>query len=358
MKLENNINLTKSKNKVLLSKSVGKKISKIDTEKVLYDHLYPKYGQRFLDYRKKYENYLNDSDHKQLPTFPVSLILELVNRCNLECVMCFQGYRNDTKKSTLDLEILTKLFSEFKKEKLDALLLSTSETLLHKNYPEILKMAEEAEIMDQFMFTNGTLLNEKNSRLILNSSLTRLFISIDATTDKTYDKVRIPVNKKIINTNRLAEIEKNVKNFIQLRNSLGKKLPLVRVSFVALKTNQHEIDDFINKWENIVDSVEIQKESSIDFYKDFEKSVGDTTKKKLKKYNCNQPWGQITIHSDGTVGPCCNTIGRNLPIGNIHEKTVKEIWDGIKMTEIRNEFRNNTPNKVCQLCIENEKVNY
>ena len=52
-------------------------------------------------------------------------------------------------------------------------------------------MAEEAEIMDQFLFTNGTLLNEKNSNLILKSSLTRLFISIDAATNETYDKVRI-----------------------------------------------------------------------------------------------------------------------------------------------------------------------
>ena len=161
--------------------------------------------------------------------------------------MCYQGYRNDTKKSTLELDVLKKLFSEFKKEKLDALLLSTSETLLHKNYPDILRLAEESEIMDQFLFTNGTLLNEKNSNIILKSSLTRLFISIDAVTDKTYDKVRIPVNKKIINTNRVEQIENNVKNFMKLRNSLGKKMPLVRVSFVALKTNQHEIDAFIKK---------------------------------------------------------------------------------------------------------------
>lgn len=356
MKLENNIKT--NKNKVLLSKSVGKKISKLDTEQILHDHLYPKFGKRFLEYRKKYENYLNDSDHKKLPSFPVSLILELVNRCNLECVMCYQGYRNDTKKSTLELDVLKKLFSEFKKEKLDALLLSTSETLLHKNYPDILRLAEESEIMDQFLFTNGTLLNEKNSNIILKSSLTRLFISIDAVTDKTYDKVRIPVNKKIINTNRVEQIENNVKNFMKLRNSLGKKMPLVRVSFVALKTNQHEIDAFIKKWENIVDSVEIQKESSIDFYEEFDNSVDSASEKKLKKYNCNQPWGQITIHSDGTVGPCCNTIGRNLPIGNIHDNTVKEIWDGIKMNKIRDEFKNNSPNKVCQLCIENEKTNY
>ena len=61
MKLENNIKT--EKNKVLLSKSVGKKISKLDTEKILYDHLYPKFGKRFLEYRKKYENYLDDSGH-------------------------------------------------------------------------------------------------------------------------------------------------------------------------------------------------------------------------------------------------------------------------------------------------------
>ena len=83
-------------------------------------------------------------------------------------------------KKHIKFRYIKKIFKEFKKEKLDALLLSTSETLLHKDYPEILKMAEEAEIMDQFLFTNGTLLNEKNSNLILKSSLTRLFISIDA----------------------------------------------------------------------------------------------------------------------------------------------------------------------------------
>ena len=52
--------------------------------------------------------------------------------------------------------------------------------------------------MDQFLFTNGKLLNEKNSKIILNSSLTRLFISMDAATEETYDKVRIPVNKKFL----------------------------------------------------------------------------------------------------------------------------------------------------------------
>ena len=112
------------------------------TEKVLYDHLFPKYGERFLEYRKKYENYLKDSEHKYLPDYPISVILELVNRCNLECTMCYQGYRNDAKKSTLQLDDLKKLFIDFKTNKLDALLLSSSEPLLYKNFYKVLEMAK------------------------------------------------------------------------------------------------------------------------------------------------------------------------------------------------------------------------
>ena len=57
--------------------------------------------------------------------------------------------------------------------------------------------------------------------------------------EEVYDKVRIPVNK-IINSGQLSLIEKNIKNFIKLRNLQNKKLPLVRVSFVALEKNVHE----------------------------------------------------------------------------------------------------------------------
>ena len=57
-------------------------------------------------------------------------------------------------------------------------------------------MEQNLDIMDQFLFTNGTLLNDKNSQIILNSSLTRLFVSIDKKIRRGLYKVRIPVNKK------------------------------------------------------------------------------------------------------------------------------------------------------------------
>ena len=255
-----------------------------------------------------------------MPDYPISVILELVNRCNLECTFCYQGYRNDAEKKTLSIKDLEKLFQDFK-NKHDALLLSQSEPLLYKNFDKILEMAEKAEIMDQFIFTNGVLLNEKNSKKILESSLTRLFISIDAATSETYDQVRIPVGKNALKENRLKKIEENVKNFVKLRNSMGLKIPS-KSFFYRLRKNVHEVNDFIEKWIDIVDSVEIQKESSIELYDQLLKKYDKN--KLLKKYNCNDPWGQVSVNSDGSVGPCCSTVGRNLPMGNILKTALKK----------------------------------
>ncbi len=328
-----------------------------DPEKVLEDHLYKKYGQRFSDYRKKYLSNITDGRQQVLNDYPNTVILELVNRCNLECTMCFQGFRNDAKKYTLENDIIDKIFKDFKENQLSALMLSISEPLLFKNIGQIFERAKEANIMDIFLFTNGILLNEKNINLILNSGVTRLFISVDASSEEIYNKVRIPVSERLKNnTNRLSDLENNIKNFMRLRKEYNKELPLVRTSFVSLDKNKHEIENFKSKWMNVVDSIEFQKEVSINAYSDLENKKASIVEN--KDYFCSEPWGQITIYSDGTVTPCCNTFGRNLSIGNIKDHSIKEIWNNEKMRKIRDEFLINKPNNICATCINNtnEKI--
>jgi len=335
------------------------KVFESDPEKKLQEVLYKKYGERFLKYRENYKKTISDDDHKMYLGYPLTVILELVNRCDLQCVMCYQGFRNHAEKFTVNEEILDKIFNDFEKNKLPALMLTSSEPLLYKQIDKVLTRAKEAQIMDIFLFSNGTLLNEKNSEMILNSSVTRLFISVDAATEETYNKVRIPVSKRLLEKNRLEKLEKNIKKFIEMRNSRKQTLPLTRVSFVALEENKHEVEMFKNKWKNIVDSVEIQRETSIEIYDKLKnlKKNGSAENNNRTKYNCNKPWGDMAIYSDGTIGPCCNLVGRKTPIGNIKDNSISEIWNGDKMNLIREGFINNNPNKVCKLCIDSQKVN-
>ncbi len=333
-----------------------KKYSIEDLETLLSDHLYKKFGKRYLDYRKKYFDSINYKLSGNEGKYPNTVILELVNRCNLECVMCHQEWRNDATKHTLSENDLDKIFDSFKKNKLNSLMLSISEPLLYKNIDKVFKRAEDAEIMDLFLFTNGTLLNEKNSKKILESSVTRLFVSVDAFSTETYEKVRIPVSKNI-KTNRLKELEKNIKNFINMRNYYNKRFPLVRTSFVELGHNKHETEEFRKNWLNIVDSVEVQKEVSINAYSESSKFKLDElmsfSKPKSNNYNCRQPWSSMGIYADGTVTPCCNTFGRNLPIGNIKEDEIEKIWKNYKIKKIRDAFDKKTPCLGCQICLDN-----
>ncbi len=327
-----------------------------DPEKVLENHLSKKYGQRFKDYRKKYLSNITDGRQQALNDYPNTVVLELVNRCNLECTMCFQGFRNNAKKHTLDNDLIDKIFKDFQQNNLSALMLSISEPLLFKNIDQIFERAKKANIMDIFLFTNGILLNEKNIKLILNSGVTRLFVSIDASTEETYNKVRIPVSERLkTNITRLSELENNIKRFMQLRKEHNKVLPLVRTSFVSLDKNKHEIEKFKSKWKDVVDSIEVQKEVSINAYSDLENKKATIIKN--KDYFCSEPWGQITIYSDGTVTPCCNTFGRNLSVGNIKNHSIKEIWNNEMMKKIRNDFLLNKPNNICATCINNTSEN-
>tara|TARA_Y100001936_G_scaffold252797_1_gene314200 strand:+ start:1067 stop:2110 length:1044 start_codon:yes stop_codon:yes gene_type:complete len=344
--------------KNILAPNIQAKATKYDPELILENELLKKYGERYKKYRKDYFTMLEDDKHKNFFNYPLTVVLELINRCNLECVMCYQGYRNDAKQHTIEDKMLDKIFDDFKENKLSALMLSASEPLLYKGIEKVLHRAKDAEIMDVFLFTNGSLLTKERSQMILDSSVTRLFVSIDAATQESYDKVRVPVSKRLLKEDRLEDLDNNIKQFINMRNSLNRKTPVVRVSFCSLKENVHEIELFKKKWVDIVDSVEIQKEQSIEVYEKLEK-INDTEvkKRKLKTYNCNKPWGDMSIYSDGSVGPCCNLVGRKAPIGNVNNNTIKEIWNGEKMNRIRDGFRNNNPIDVCKVCLESVVIN-
>ena len=116
------------------------KYAKKDPEEILKENLIKKYGQRFIDYRKRYEENLSkkSSEIAHL-NYPNTVLLELVNRCDLECTMCYQGFRNDASKSVLDENILDKVFADFKKNKLNSLMFSASEPLLYKKIDTVFK---------------------------------------------------------------------------------------------------------------------------------------------------------------------------------------------------------------------------
>jgi radical SAM protein with 4Fe4S-binding SPASM domain len=318
-------------------------------EKLMRNQL-PKFGPKFAEYRARYAESLNYDKNDFKSDFPVTVHIELVNRCNLSCIMCYTA-NHKGEKHTLSIEQMEKLGEEIKEHQLPAMIVGLgSEALLYKDFREVINICQASGVMDTFLYTNGVLLTRETSEFLVKSGVTRLHVSLDAATPETYLKIR--------GKPELERIEKNIETFLEVRKSLGSELPILRLAFCVQPENVHEREAFQKKWEHIVDRVDFQlmaPETQVDSVKDgavdIKQTAGFFHPELLEKPWCSLPFNSLSVWADGSVTPCCAFMGKNLPVGSIKTQTLHEIWHGSEIEKIRNEFRTGKLNPSCELCI-------
>ena len=362
-----------------------KRVEKINPEKQLSDVLTKKFGKRFSDYRDEYFKILNSpkDNYNHVPDYPLNVLVEVVNKCNLECIMCLSSHRKGPT-TVINEETISTIFKEFKENNLPALMFGAGdEPLMFSDIDKMWETANSVGIMDIFIFTNGTLLNDEMRKKILDHEISRVYVSLDAATEETYNKIRL-TNKKIEedtignnklkiikeDINRLQSIEENIKELITLRDSRGLQLPQIRLSFAVQHRNKHEIELFKKKWENKVDFIEFQQTMNIDFDKLSRLSEEERWKRREPLFkndyikDCKAPFHSATVYADGSVIPCCTFQGKNLTLGNINgipelgipAQSLKELWNGEKINELREQFRTGELNIVCQHCLNHTQA--
>ena len=218
-----------------------------------------------------------------------------------------------------------------------------NEPLSNKNIFKIINYAKKLNFDDIYFISNGYLLNEKNSLRILESGLTKIMFSLDAFSPETYSERRLK-NKKPAN---YSKVIKNILNFLDIKKKKNKKFPLVKVSFIVMKTNKHEVKKFKKFWENKVDAIHIQK------FVDYEDKSLVTNH--VNEARCNMPMFRLSIKSDGNVRPCCLGYGENISLGNIYKETLLNIWNSKFMKNFQQMHLQNRAyeNKFCTKCLKN-----
>ena len=198
-----------------------------------------RYGRRFAEYRNDW----HECEKQQyIPDFPLLVGVETVDICNYSCSHCYRAYHRGSKVR-IDLQTFRRIVEEGKQYGAPCLVFGGgSEPMLNSNIMEMIKYALDNEIMDVFLGTNGTKLAKENIDQMIEWGLTRLEISLDAVTPETYKKVR---------GGDLGKIEKMVKYAYERREAFGRKLPIIRVSFVVTEENYREAPDFVEKWKDI-----------------------------------------------------------------------------------------------------------
>lgn len=104
----------------------------------------------------------------------------------------------------------------------------------------------------------------------------------------------------------------------------------------AVRTVANKDEDILGesrrRWPDAEVSVRDMVTGRID--KDLSKLENKTRDIKNRK-TCIQAHARLIIHHDGRVAPCCPAIKNNLIIGDIHDQSVKAIFNSQKVKELR-----------------------
>ena len=303
------------------------------------------FGDRFTRYRKAWTD---SSVFAWRPDFPLSLDIEVNASCNLKCIMCVMGspgYVNPlADKPFMPRDMYARLMEESHQAGLPAMTFGfLSEPLLHPDMADMIRLARECGVMDIRLGTNGMLLTPEISRRLIEAGLTRLEVSIDAATAGTYRRIRRGGDFDLV--------KGNVLDFLKARDRAGSDFPILRVSFLKLPHNEHELDDFLDFWGGKADLFSIQEPI---YFEDapISRQVKFSEPRINPDFRCAQPWQRIIVRADGSAYPCCSVIGLKLGIGSVNNSTIKEIWDGpaMKALALLHGEGRFSENRVCRLC--------
>lgn len=305
-------------------------------------NLYKKGGWNPAFYIYRYR--FNHPKVSHVDKYPIDVIAEITNACNLKCTMCFHAddalpITKTTTTSLMKMETFTKIVDESARNGLSALKLSwRGEPMLHKKFIEMIRYAKQRGILEVTTLTNGTLMDEAMCRAIVDSGLDQIVISIDGFTKGTFEKIRVGAD--------YGEVLRNVETLIKIRGKNRK--PFIRLQYTESETNKHETSDFFSFWKDKVDEI------SISYVKEFSsKEKEDARAAEIHEFCCPQLFQRLVIMTDGTVTVCATDVMGNIAIGNVNETSIENLWHGPKLTALRelHTSGNYFKNPMCRICV-------
>lgn len=270
-------------------------------------------GEEYAAYRKEWKRRATEYD---AGAFPLHVDIELNSTCNLRCKMCYRQRGVGVDEGVMALTFAKRIIDECATIGVKAIKFQyRGEPLLYAKLPQLIKYANDKGILETMINTNGMLLTPNKSKGLICAGLTRLAVSIDGITDETYAKIRTG--------GVLSLVEKNVFYFHMARNSAKKRLPLLRVQMVEQDANRHEVGDFVKMWKQSANRVAVIKErrENLDY--------------SFREIPCPQIYQRLVVLWNGDILACCGDHAKNFVLGNIVDNTLTGIWQGAKLTELR-----------------------
>ena len=294
---------------------------------------------------------------------PAALSIEPTTTCNLGCPECPSGLRQFTRKTgNLKSELNTKIINEISTSLLYINYYFQGEPFINRNLFELIKEASKKNIYTSTS-TNAHYLTPKNAVKTVESGLDRLIISVDGTTQETYEAYR--------KGGSLSKVIQGTKNLINAKRDLKSKTPYIIFQFLVVRQNEHQIKSAIKLSKNLsVDEIRFKTAQLYDYkngnplmptiekYSRYKKSKNGNYVLKNKLFNhCWRMWSSSVVTVDGKLVPCCFDKDAKYKIGDLSKKSFEEIWRSKAYKRLRKGIISNRKEiDICQNCTEGTKV--
>jgi radical SAM protein with 4Fe4S-binding SPASM domain len=288
---------------------------------------------------------------------PRVLRIEPSSVCNLACTHCPTGTVK-IDRCIMSSDVFNNILSSIKSfgQNIQVVVMyHGGEPFLNANLP--IMISEIRKILpNSFIKTvsNGMLLTKEKSRIVINSGLDLIEFSLDGNSQKESEYVRFKSKTDII--------LKNVHDFIETKNILKLKNPNVAISTTQFVCNEEDLlinKPIVPRWliNEFGSSVEYKVTYAIrwphmNIIKKNGKEIYDMviSKNKLSVDVCDHVNSTITVRSDGSVVPCCYDLTTMLPMGNILNNNLKDIWNNSLYQDLRDSFRKKDYFFLCKSC--------
>ena len=332
--------------------------------------------------------------------------VEVTNKCNLNCSTCMRNVW-DVKFGYMAEDTFERILANLQElpNKPELFFGGYGEPLSH---PRILDMIQRARELGHHvsLITNGILLTERVANRLIELKLDMLWVSLDGASPECYMDVRLGDAHSLI-VNNLKYLQ--VKKYQAFGASNWAGYPKLGIAFVAMKRNIHDLNEVIrlgsrlgavefsisnvlahdhtlldeNLYMHSLDLVVGQEIRPLvrmplmDIRSDTMDALSNTLKNmnrleltgSLLNQNTDQcPFverGSIAIRWDGMVSPCLPLLyththflddrertSREYFVGNIHEKSLLEIWKDENYSALRKRLQDFdfSPCAFCNSC--------
>lgn len=307
----------------------------------LQDHM-----DKIEKYRSKiFQNFVPLADVAPLPT-PFTIHIDPTNACNFRCVFCPTGDLDLLKtinrpKGTMRLEFFQKLIDDIGKfdSKLRKLqLYKDGEPLLNKQLPKMIAYAKQKQAAESVeTTTNGALLTVEKSKQLIDAGLDVIRVSIEHVNDEGYSKITQ-------NYSDYNQIRSNIENLFNLKKQANSDL-IIHAKIVDANLSDSEKQKFYDDFSSISDTINIDSlmdwDGSDTYGRDFamgqklETGMNGVTKINSQRSVCSAPFKSMAVNFNGQVSVCCVDWGFETLIGDSHEESLLDIWNGEAMRKFR-----------------------